>query len=284
MFCRLILVVLLVAFPLVARPLKPPELRLPDDVRPVECRVDLRIAPGQDRFSGMAEIDVDASRITPVVWLHAKELQLTDASVDGTRVRVEMTDTDFVALVPAQPLAPGQRRLRVAYEGTVSRNLTDGLFQQKEGEDWYVFSKFEPITARRAFPCFDEPSFKIPWQVTVRVPAGPRVFSNTPVSSETAEPDGTRVVRFSRTKPLPSYLVALAIGPFEVVDAGRVGKRQVPSRIIVPRGRAKDARPAVEATPKAIDLLEGYFGVPYPYEKLDRDEKGNPLNVETKNR
>ncbi len=270
MFRRLILVIPFIVPPLFSQGLNPPKLRLPDDIRPLECRIDLRITPGVDRFSGVAEIDVDVKRATPAIWLHAKELQFTDARVGDAPAKVETTDTDLVAISPAQPLVPGRTRIRVAYNGTVSRNLTDGLFQQKEGDDWYVFSKFEPITARRAFPCFDEPSFKIPWQVTLRVPPGPRVFSNTPVSSETAEPDGTRIVRFSQTKPLPSYLVALAIGPFDVIDAGSVGKRRVPSRIIVPHGRAKEARPAVESTPKAIELLENYFGIPYPYEKLDQ--------------
>ncbi len=270
MFRRLIIVFPFIVSPVFARSLDPPKLRLPDDVRPLECRMDLRITPGQDRFSGVAEIDASVSHTTPVIWLHAKELQFVDARVGDTPVRIEVTDTDFVALIPNQPLAPGRTRIRIAYTGTVSRNLTDGLFQQKEGEDWYVFSKFEPITARRAFPCFDEPSCKVPWQVTLRVPPGPRVFSNTPVSSETAEPDGTRVVRFLRTKPLPSYLVALAIGPFEVIDTGRVGRRHVPSRIIVPHGRAKETGTAVESTPRAIELLENYFGMPYPYEKLDQ--------------
>ena len=274
MFCRPVLIIPCI-IPLIvstgfARSLNPPKLRLPDDALPVEYRVDLRITPGQDRFSGVAEIDADLRHTTPVLWLHARALQFTDARIGETPAEVGLTDTDFVALIPPQPLAPGRVRIRMSYTGTVSRNLTDGLFQQKEGEDWYVFSKFEPVTARRAFPCFDEPSYKAPWQITLRVPPGPKVFSNTPVSSETAEPDGTKVVRFARTKPLPSYLVALAIGPFDVIDTGRVGRGRVPSRIIVPRGRAKEAGSAAESTRKAIQLLEDYFGIPYPFEKLDQ--------------
>ncbi len=56
--------------------------------------------------------------------------------------------------------------LRIAYTGEVSRTLTDGAFQQKQGDDWYIFTKFEPVTARRVFPCFDKPSYKVPWQLT----------------------------------------------------------------------------------------------------------------------
>jgi alanyl aminopeptidase len=40
--------------------------------------------------------------------------------------------------------------------------------KQSEGE-WYAFTTFTPIDARRAFPCFDEPRFKTPWQFSIRI-------------------------------------------------------------------------------------------------------------------
>ena len=45
-----------------------------------------------------------------------------------------------------------------------------------------------------------------------------------------------KAVAFAETKPLPSYLVAFAVGPFEVVDAGKAGANGTPLRIVVPRG------------------------------------------------
>ena len=78
------------------------------------------------------------------------------------------------------------------------------------------------------------------------------------------------MVRFEETKPLPSYLVAFAVGPFDVVQTDPVGKNRRPSRIIVPRGRASEAAYAAQITPRLIQNLEDYFGTPYPYEKLDQ--------------
>ncbi len=160
--------------------------------------------------------------------------------------------------------------MQIVYSGEVSRTLTDGAFQQQQDRDWYIFTKFEPVTARRVFPCFDEPSFKVPWQLTLHVPKDLKAFSNTLPVSEQDEADGMKVVRFGETKPLPSYLVAFAVGPFDVVETGPIGKNRRPSRIIVPRGRASEAAYAASITPKMIELLEDYFGTPYPYEKLDQ--------------
>lgn len=53
------------------------------------------------------------------------------------------------------------------------------------------------------------------------------------------------------------------------MDAGTTGKKNTRVRIAVPRGRTAEAAYAAETTPAIVDLLENYFGIPYPYEKLD---------------
>ena len=45
-------------------------------------------------------------------------------------------------------------------------------------------------TRRRVFPCFDEPSYKSPWQLTLTIPAGSSAVSNTPIVSESPAPGG----------------------------------------------------------------------------------------------
>ncbi|RPI17443.1 MAG: M1 family peptidase, partial [Acidobacteriales bacterium] len=248
----------------------PPKLMLPATVTPLSYEAELRLTPGVDEFDGQVRIDVEIRQATATVWLHAKELTLKRVRVGGSAATVNSAPNDFVALTVDEILQPGPTRITLDYTGKMSLVLTDGIFHQQYKGDWYTFTKFEPVTARRAFPCFDEPAFKTPWQLTVRVPSGLKAFSNTPVESETNEDDGTKSVRFARTKPLPTYLVALAVGPFDVVDAGAIGRNRSPARIIVPRGRAVEAAYAAENTPKAVQLLEEYFGMAYPYEKLDQ--------------
>jgi len=185
-------------------------------------------------------------------------------------VEFQSAPNDFLGVKASTPLQPGTARLEISYTGEVSRTLTDGAFQQKQGAEWYIFTKFEPVTARRVFPCFDEPSFKVPWQLTLNIPKELKAFSNTPESSEEAREGSTKSVRFAETKPLPSYLVAFAVGPFDVVPTGPIGRNHRPGNIVVPHGRASEAAYAASVTPKLIELLESYFGTPYPYEKLDQ--------------
>lgn len=148
-------------------------------------------------------------------------------------------------------------------------NAGAGIFLSKRNDDRYLFTQFEPIDARSAFPCFDEPSYKVPWQVTLHVPAAQTAVSNTPVESERVEGAVKHVV-FRPTTPLPSYLVAFGVGPFEFVDAGKAGRNKVPVRIVVPRGDGPRAKYAAEVTAEIITKLEEYFDIPYPFEKADQ--------------
>lgn len=251
-----------------------PKLRLPTTVLPLRYSADLRMTPGEDHFTGSIAMDLRVKQPVSTVWIFAKSLVLDKVTfrVAGHDVAAHATTdkNDFVAITASSSLPAGNATLQITYTGEVSRTLTDGAFQQQFGSDWYIFTKFEPVTARRVFPCFDEPSFKVPWQLTLHVPKDLKAFSNTGVLSEIDEPNGMKAVRFAETKPLPSYLVAFAVGPFDVVDTAPVGKNQRPSRIIVPRGRAGEAAYAASITPKLIAMLEDYFGTPYPYDKFDQ--------------
>ena len=125
----------------------------------------------------------------------------------------------------AAPLAPGDARLHVEFSGNVNLKAGAGIFLSKRNDDRYLFTQFEPIDARGAFPCFDEPGYKVPWQVTLNIPAGQTAVSNTPIQSEKVD-GATKQVVFRPTPPLPSYLIAFGVGPLEFVEggAGRQGQ------------------------------------------------------------
>jgi cytosol alanyl aminopeptidase len=249
----------------------PPKLRLDGSAQPTRYAVDLTIVPDRDTFHGSVDISIDVRTPTEVVWLNAIGLDIQDAafhpeSGPALPAKTVPGGDQFLGFAFDRAIS-GKGVLRVAYQGKISRNSSAGIFQLKEDRETYVYSQFEPTDARRAFPCFDEPNFKVPWQMTLHVPKDDLALSNTPVQSESKEPSGMKAVRFKQSPPLPSYLVALAVGRFDVVDAGRVGP--TPVRVIVPKGKRADAAYAAMAIPQLLKLLEDYIGMPFPYEKLD---------------
>jgi cytosol alanyl aminopeptidase len=255
---------------------QPPQLRLGDAATPVSYEASLAIDPKETSFSGTIRIELRFNRAVPVLWLNASALTVEAAEIEqGARkipVKVIPGGEDFVGFVPEEgSFDAGAAVATIRYRGVVDSVTKRGVYRQIEGGEWYVITQFEAISARFAFPCFDEPGWKTPWRLTIDAPASNVVASNTPETSASviAAMPGWQRHAFAATKPLPSYLVALAVGPFDVVDGGTAGARKVRLRYFTPKGRASEARYAREVTPRIVALLEAYFGIPYPFEKLD---------------
>jgi alanyl aminopeptidase len=249
----------------------PPALRLPEGARPLRYEATLTVVPGAATTAGEITIDVAMTRAHDVLWLNADALTIARATVVSgeTRVTIVSGHEQFVGLAFEPPLPSGLHRLTLTYEAEQSRNAAAGIFALRDGDDWYAATQFEPTRARRAFPCFDEPGFKAPWTLWLKVPRTVVALSNTPAVTETDVGDGMKLVRFAETRPLPSYLVAFAVGPWEIVDLGPVGARPTPMRVVVPRGRAAEAAFAAHAYPQLFAQAERWFGIAHPYAKLD---------------
>jgi len=222
---------------------------------------------------GEIAIDLRLTEATRVVWLNAQGLTIHRASLESAAqkmpVEVVPGGSGVLGFALATPAQAGPARLALEYSGAISAQDDHGVFVEQEGGASYVFTQLEPMEARRVFPCVDDPGVKVPWQLSLRVRKTDVALSNTPVQSESREDGDMKVVHFSPTRPLPSYLVAFAVGPFQLVDAGAAGKNKTPVRIAVPRGFAGKAGYAAKTTPPLLGMLEDEIGIPYPYEKLD---------------
>jgi alanyl aminopeptidase len=255
-----------------------PSLRLPTDVRPTAEAIELHIDPKSGRFSGAVDIDVVLDTARSQLWLHGKDFHVTAATVtpEGgaplSATWADRSESGFASLTVAAPVRAGKARIHVAFDAPFSRGQS-GLYKAQEAGVDYAFTQFESIAARRAFPCFDEPGFKIPFTTTLVVPADEQVIANTHEVARKQEGDSIRV-SFAPTLPLPSYLVAFAVGTFDIVaapdvPASAVRNHPLPLRAVTARGRGKDVTYALAHAGEILATLETYTGIAYPYDKLD---------------
>jgi alanyl aminopeptidase len=248
-----------------------PALRLPRHFMPTRYTARLAVDPAKPTFEGAISIDGTLDRRSAVIWLHGKHLTISSAKAsDGTHevpLAVKMQG-DLLELRPSRPLDAGRWTLAIAYSGEIQTASPEGAFLGKYGTDAYVATQLEAISARLVFPCLDEPDRKTPWQLTLDVPKGLVAISNTMPTGTIALDATHERIAFAVTRPLPSYLVAFGVGPFEVLEAGKATSG-VALRVITPRGTAKKVAFLVSAMPKMVDTLEAWFKIPYPYPKLD---------------
>jgi alanyl aminopeptidase len=257
--------------PVDAAPPAAPTLRLPTDVVPTGYDLTLELDPESDTFHGKVAIHAAVNTATDRVYLHAVDLDITsaragDATLDAIPgdAPVGMRGFKLPHVVPAG----AEVELDLAYTGSTTGDQ-QGLFRQAVAGRWYLYAQAESVFARRIAPCFDEPRFKAPWTVTLVVPTGDAALANGPQQSERKLADGRREVHFAPTAPIASYLLSVAVGPFEVVELGPIGRANIPLRVAVPAGQRDSAGLAAAWTGKLVATLETYFDQPIPMPKLD---------------
>lgn len=258
---------------------EPPVARLDSGVAPGRYQLDLRIDPTQDSFAGIAIIDVQLDRPRDRIWLHGKNLDVSESYAidrDGNRInaRYEQRHESGVALLALESeLSGGAAALHFVYSAPFNTGK-NGLFRMQRGEDAYVATQFEPIAARQVFPAFDEPGFKVPFDLSITSRADDVVVTTTPQIGTEEVGEGFVRHRFATTQPMPTYLLAIAVGPYDLVDMGalppnKVRNRELPLRAIAARGLGDRLDYALKNTEGLLSVLEEYFDSPYPYEKLD---------------
>ncbi len=244
--------------------------RLPTDVRPKSYDADLRLDLPAGRFEGKLAIDLTVGAPRQEISLHGVGLDVLSAEAElpgGRRVAGRATadaTSETITVAFGEALPAGGAKLLFGYRGVFSPGLR-GLYRAGP----LAVTQFEAADARRLFPCFDEPAFKATWQLSVwGVPDGHVVISNSPIAREENDGRGARRVSFGATPPLSSYLIALVVGPLVGSPVARV--RGIPTCTWTTAEKRHLSAFAQETASAVLPRLEDYFGLPYPFGKLDQ--------------
>jgi puromycin-sensitive aminopeptidase len=251
--------------------------RLDRNVVPSAYRIFLTPDLDAATFAGRVEIDVIINEAASAFTLHAIELTLGAASVssDGTTCRSteptfdETYETATFAFDDALP--SGAATIEIAFTGILNDQLHGfyrSTFNDASGTTHTIATtQFEHSDARRAFPCWDEPSFKATYQVNLTVPSHLAAYSNSPEISNTDLGNGQRTVSYAPTMKMSTYLVAFIVGPFE--ETAPLDVNGTPLRIVYPIGKGHLTELALESGAFALRFFAEYFDIPYPGDKLD---------------
>lgn len=252
--------------------------RLGNDVVPQAYRLDLTVDPAAPRFAGHAEIDVRLARAQSFIDLHGRGLSVTRAVAHAAGRSItghwqERDPTGVVRLTFDDVLPAGPVTLAFDYSAAFADGPA-GMFHVEVEHEWYSWTQFESIDARAAFPGFDQPSFKTPFTITLRTPPGLMAISNAAEQGKPELQAGLAVHRFAPTLPLPTYLVAMMVGPFASIEGtvppNALRPSPLPVRIDSTRQNAGKLAYAMAGTREITGLLEEYFGEPFPFPKLDQ--------------
>ena len=244
--------------------------RLPTSVIPDHYAITITPDLVAEKFSGQETIDVDIKEPVDTITLHSAGLELHDVVVASGSKMANPTITfdvpnEMASFKFGQTLAPGRASIRIGFNGVLSAQLR-GLYLSKTPTRKYAVTQFEPTDARRAFPSFDEPAMKSTFDITLVVDNGDSAISNGAIASDTPAGPGKHAIRFRTTQKLSTYLVAMLVGDFQCVSGG---VDDIPIRVCSVPGMQNLGKFAVSAAEASISFYDKYYGIKYPFGKLD---------------
>ena len=185
----------------------------------------------------------------------------------------QVTTFDFTGAVSKGSKA----QLEIKFTGQLNDKMAGfyrSTYKNPDGSEGVLaVTQMEPTDARRSFPCFDEPSLKAEFTVTLIADKKLTCLSNMDVASEadvqSANSGGTKkAVTFNKSPLMSTYLVAFVVGELNCIETNEF---RVPVRVYAPPGQdIEHGRFSLHLAAKTLAFYEKVFGIDFPLPKMDQ--------------
>ncbi|MBN3301131.1 LCAP aminopeptidase, partial [Amia calva] len=229
-------------------------------------------------FTGSVSIVVEVLEDTENVVLHSSKLNISKATIqvaEGAQPKmatvVEYEPWQQIAIKSPYTLKKGQKcSLTLEYNANLSSSY-DGFYnssyEDKGGvQRFLAATQFEPLAARKAFPCFDEPAFKATFLIKIRRDAEYISLSNMPKNKTVKLSDRLFEDEFEKSVTMSTYLVAFIVGNFKNISKDVNGT--LVSVYTVPE-KLDQVSYALDTAAQLLEFYNQFFQIKYPLKKLD---------------
>lgn len=243
----------------------------------VEYHLDLNLPGGaSDTYSGTLEATFTIET-NPETFLDFTGFEITTLILNG-RIIADPSWNGHRLLIGARDgLLTGVNTIRLEYINEYD-HTGDGFHQFIDPEDnqEYVYSNFEPYSAHRLFPCFDQPNIKAQYKLSVECPSDWTLIGNSKTDSINDIGGGRTRHNFEQTKLFSTYLFALVGGPYQKFESQYNSKKSnseiIPLRFYARKSLAPhvDEAELFEVTCQGFEYFEDFFDFAYPFGKYDQ--------------
>ena len=242
--------------------------RLTDHFAPDNYQLHIDIDRPARKFNGTVSIRGTMVR-DGSVWLHAKDLKISECLVDGN-VTDHVVGTDDQLELPVASATGTSHEISLRFSGDITDQM-HGMYPCYFDHDGFskelIATQFESHHAREVFPCIDEPSAKATFGVTLATEPGITVLGNMPVRTQQVR-NGKMETSFETTPRMSSYLLAWVAGELHKKTATTASGVEV-NVWATPAQHASSLDFSLDIAVRTIDFFDDYFGTPYPLPKCD---------------
>ena len=238
----------------------------PAEARVTHVSLDLRVVFEQRTIEGSVVLSVEhLSPKTKQLILDSRSLQIdeTEISNDGktyAETHFEAGPADRILGAPLKvDIKPDTQFVRIRYSTSPSSAAALQWLdpEQTAGKEHpFLYTQGEAILTRSWIPLQDSPAVRVTWDARVKTPAGLKAVMSAPNCMDTND------CHFVMDHPVPSYLIALAVGDLKFQATGpRTGVWAEPSVVAKAANEFSD-------TEKMIEAAEKLYG-PYRWGRYD---------------
>jgi leukotriene A-4 hydrolase/aminopeptidase len=235
----------------------------PDEIKVTHIDLDLQADFNQKSLIGSATLSFD--RVNPqatTLILDTRDLTITSVNINGNPIAFKLMAKDENLGAPLHiDVGTQATKVSIFYQTAASASGVQWLTpEQTAGKKHpFLFTQAQAVHARSFIPLQDSPKVRVTYNAVIRTP--PELLA---VMSAANDPDTQRdgEYEFTMAQPIPSYLIALAIGDLQFKAMGeRTGVYAEPSML--------DAAAAeFEDTESMLKVTEKTFGS-YSWERYD---------------
>lgn len=243
--------------------------RLIDQFVPEHYQLTLSLDRMNRTFAGTVVLNGTSPLSAGQIIVHAKELRIGSATVDGKEADFSLGQNDELIIVHPD-IHTGRHIIVIAFHGTI----TDGMhglypcyFEHNGIKKELLATQFESHHAREVFPCIDEPEAKATFDVILATEPDIVVLGNMPIRQQRTE-KGQLVTYFATTPRMSTYLLAWVAGELHRKTA--ITESGVEVNVWATPAQPPDSLDfALDIATRTIDFFNGYFGTAYPLPKSD---------------
>ncbi len=242
-------------------------------IKPIDYEIVFELDLKRFKFHGKEKVQLEIKQSTNEIVLNVSELNIRDCCLvhNGEILKpIIIVDNKKESLLLRLPKKISRKaELLIDFEGNLKDNLV-GFYRSKyevDGKEKYLITtQFEATEARRAFPCWDHPLYKASFNISLIIDQNLTAISNMPIIKEEPIAENKKLVKFSETPVMSTYLLYIGVGEFEFLE-DKVD--DVIIRIATTPNKKSQGKLALEYTKKFLKFYQDYFKIKYPLPKLD---------------
>lgn len=234
----------------------------PNKAKVKHLDLNLEVDFEKKQISGLAVWDIETKENTEEIIFDTNGLLIDSVKVDGSAVSFSLGhEKKYLGRPLDIDIKPAAKKVAIWYRTVPEAEAVQWLTPQQTADKKYpfLFTQSEAILARTWIPCQDSPAIRFTYDATVRVPN--YLMALMSATNPTSKND-KGVYTFKQSKPISSYLMALAVGDVEYKQLGPN------TGVYAERSMIKKCAAEFVGLPKMMQAAEKLYG-PYQWGRYD---------------